>query len=211
MHILHYYYLLLISFIKIDWIKTKKKNKNEIIIRFKCNANKYYSLQDSQNNADDLIMDKQFDGHLSDTDVEGNISKFENFEDIIANIESVNLSPSLHDDELICETFDKTEEDHKDINESFGLYKKRFQHTKQHTGLKNVSFNVGAAVTPTDKMEFNQEEPESFGVVKINRPIGKMPTSADDTDAMSMISSAPSEGLTDQGYVDLKFYHNKLW
>lgn len=94
-----------------------------------------------------------------------------------------------------------------------GLHKnpKRFQHTKQHTGLKNISFNVGAAVSPTDKMEFDQETPESFGVVKINRPIGKSPSNTDNTDAMSTVSSMNSEGLTEQGYVDLKFYHNRLW
>lgn len=94
-----------------------------------------------------------------------------------------------------------------------GLHRKpkRFQHTKQHTGLKNISFNVGAAVSPTDKMEFDQEAPESFGVVKINRPVGKSPSNADNTDAMSTVSSMNSEGLTEQGYFDLKFYHNRLW
>lgn len=87
--------------------------------------------------------------------------------------------------------------------------RKPMQPNKQHTGLKNISFNVGAAVTPGNKMEFEQEEPESFGVVKLNRPIGKSPNP--DSDAMSTISSINSEGITDQGYFDLKFYHNKLW
>lgn len=78
--------------------------------------------------------------------------------------------------------------------------------------MKNISFNVGAAVAPTDKMEFDQEEPESFGVVKINRPIGsKLSPNVDSTDAQSTVSSVGSEGFTDQGYFDLKFYHNKLW
>lgn len=92
--------------------------------------------------------------------------------------------------------------------DGLGRRPKRFLHTKQHTGMKNISFNVGAAVAPSDKMQFDQEERESFGVVKINRPIGK---SVDNTDNMSTVSSANSEGLTDQGYFDLKFYHNKLW
>lgn len=74
--------------------------------------------------------------------------------------------------------------------------------------MKNVSSNVFAAVAPHGKMEFDQEERESFGVVKLNRPIGKVDHNDDN---MSTISSIHSEGLTDQGYFDLKFYHNKLW
>ncbi|XP_055687903.1 alpha-tubulin N-acetyltransferase isoform X2 [Lutzomyia longipalpis] len=89
-----------------------------------------------------------------------------------------------------------------------------FQHNKQHTGLKNLSFNVGLAVTPTAKMEFDQENPESFGVVKIGRPIGGVRGSpgTDVGDAASVISggSGGSHG-SDQGFLDLKFYHNKLW
>ncbi|XP_055915726.1 alpha-tubulin N-acetyltransferase 1 isoform X1 [Eupeodes corollae] len=86
-----------------------------------------------------------------------------------------------------------------------------FQLSKQHTGLKNISFNVGMAVTPTKKMEFDQEQTDEFGIVKINRPPGKLvsPPPPDNTDAMSTVSSG--EGFTDQGYYDLKFYHNKLW
>lgn len=86
-----------------------------------------------------------------------------------------------------------------------------FQLSKQHTGMKNRSFGVGMAVMPSSKMEFNQQEREDFGVVKINRPLGNEVTSPgqDNTDAMSTVSS--TGGLTDQGYNDLKFYHNKLW
>lgn len=87
-------------------------------------------------------------------------------------------------------------------------YRKQFKPNKQHTGMKNISSNVLGAVAPGNKMEFDQEQPESFGVVKINRPIGKI-DHADD--AVSTISSINSEGLTEQGYFDLKFYHNKLW
>ncbi|XP_032290551.2 alpha-tubulin N-acetyltransferase 1 isoform X3 [Drosophila virilis] len=86
-----------------------------------------------------------------------------------------------------------------------------FQLSKQHTGMKNRSSGVGMAVMPSDKMEFNQPEREDFGVVKINRPLGNEITSPvqDNTDAMSTVSS--TAGLTDQGFNDLKFYHNKLW
>lgn len=86
--------------------------------------------------------------------------------------------------------------------------KKPARYTKQHTGLKNVSYNVGAAVMPSTKMQFDQEERESFGVVKIGRPVGKIVPSIDNSDARSTVSS---EGFTDQGYFDIKFHHNKLW
>lgn len=83
---------------------------------------------------------------------------------------------------------------------------------KQQTGMKNMSFGVGAAVTPTNKMEFDQEDRGDFGVVKINRPPGKI-MSPNNDDAMSTSSktTAGGDGFTDQGYYDLKFYHNKLW
>ncbi|KAH8343035.1 hypothetical protein KR059_003974 [Drosophila kikkawai] len=89
-----------------------------------------------------------------------------------------------------------------------------FQLSKQHTGMKNRSFGVGGAVMPSSKMEFDQTEREDFGVVKINRPPGHDVTSPghDNADAMSTVSSGGGGGgLTDQGYYDLKFYHNKLW
>ncbi|XP_037815691.1 alpha-tubulin N-acetyltransferase 1 isoform X1 [Lucilia sericata] len=86
-----------------------------------------------------------------------------------------------------------------------------FHLSKQHTGMKNRSYGVGMAVTPSTKMEFDQELREDFGVVKINRPIGKQPLSPNaNEETMSTVSSS-GEGLTDQGYYDLKFYHNKLW
>ncbi|XP_037934613.1 alpha-tubulin N-acetyltransferase 1 isoform X2 [Teleopsis dalmanni] len=86
-----------------------------------------------------------------------------------------------------------------------------FQLSKQHTGMKNISSGVGMAVTPTNKMEFDQETREDFGIVKINRPIGKITSpNPDNIDAISTVSST-GEGLTEQGYYDLKFYHNKLW
>lgn len=100
-----------------------------------------------------------------------------------------------------------------------------FHYSKQHTGLKNLSFNVGAAVMPTAKMQFDQEQPESFGVVKINRParnallhfephkiIGKKKSMRLDVpNPVAMVTSKSAENLTDQGFLDLKFYHNKLW
>lgn len=92
-----------------------------------------------------------------------------------------------------------------------------FHLSKQHTGMKNRSFNVGAAVSPTDKMEFDQERPESFGLLKINRPIGGLAglhhtnKLSPHNDVMTSSPIANGEGMTDQGYFDLKFYHNKLW
>ncbi|BFF97903.1 alpha-tubulin N-acetyltransferase 1 [Drosophila madeirensis] len=92
-----------------------------------------------------------------------------------------------------------------------------FQLSKQHTGMKNRSFGVGMAVMPSSKMEFDQEEREDFGVVKINRPPGHDAHSPghDNTDAVSTVSSGGGGGggghLTNEGYNDLKFYHNRLW
>lgn len=100
-----------------------------------------------------------------------------------------------------------------------------FHYSKQHTGLKNLSFNVGAAVMPSAKMQFDQEQPESFGIVKINRPaqnallhiephkiIGKKKSlRLDVPNPVALVASKSAENLTDQGFLDLKFYHNKLW
>lgn len=103
-----------------------------------------------------------------------------------------------------------------------------FHYSKQHTGLKNLSFNVGAAVMPSSKMEFDQENRESFGVVKITRPVRKEPEFMPRPDGHTIIgrkkslrldiplpnrltSNYSNNNLTDQGFLDLKFYHNKLW
>lgn len=104
-----------------------------------------------------------------------------------------------------------------------------FHYSKQHTGLKNLSFNVGAAVMPTAKMEFDEDQPASFGVVKINRRgrnplplyedvphkiIGRkkcLRLDVPDPEKLMMGTSKSVENLTDQGYLDLKYYHNKLW
>lgn len=79
--------------------------------------------------------------------------------------------------------------------------------------MKNISHNVGMAVSPTNKMEFYQEVPESFGLVKITQPIGQQQhLNPDTTDDSSQTNSGDAKnGLTDQGFFDLKFYHNKLW
>ncbi|XP_058456967.1 alpha-tubulin N-acetyltransferase [Malaya genurostris] len=92
--------------------------------------------------------------------------------------------------------------------------RKPVRYTKQHTGMKNMSSGVGAAVTPSAKMEFDQEENEGFGSVKINRPIGKSSTknSLNDNDNESVHSKgSESSHLTEHGHFDLKFYHNRLW
>lgn len=102
-----------------------------------------------------------------------------------------------------------------------------FFYSKQHTGLKNLSFNVGAAVMPSASMEFEQDHPESFGTVKINRParnalpkwephkiIGRrkvLRLDVPNPEKFMAMASKSAENLTDQGYLDLKFYHNKLW
>ncbi|KXJ81657.1 hypothetical protein RP20_CCG018631 [Aedes albopictus] len=94
-------------------------------------------------------------------------------------------------------------------------FKKPIRYTKQHTGLKNMSSGVGAAVMPSGKMEFDQEENEGFGSVKINRPIGKSGTrnslSGDNDNESVHSKGSDSSHLTDHGHFDLKFYHNKLW
>lgn len=202
------------------WIcqtKNTRENRNKFII---------FSEKDSENNngeAESVVADdyeKQEDLSAEGTPSDGieseglNIDYDKSAEEIISDIENVHISN--------CESIlsERNAENGKTSSEaSFNANKiidvdglnrkpKRFQHSKQHTGLKNISFNVGAAVMPSGKMEFDQEEPESFGVVKINRPVGK---AADNTDAVSTVSSNNSEGLTEQGYFDLKFYHNKLW
>lgn len=139
-----------------------------------------------------------------------NIDYSKSVEDIIADIECASLSmepPSANGGDSAR----SREVKFNDViveSEPHTSHGKQAKPNKQHTGLKNISSNVGAAVTPSSKMEFDQETPESFGVVKIGRPVGKHDNH---DDAVSTISSLNSEGMTDQGYFDLKFYHNKLW
>ncbi|XP_053662563.1 alpha-tubulin N-acetyltransferase [Anopheles marshallii] len=92
-----------------------------------------------------------------------------------------------------------------------GSGRKPARYTKQHTGLKNISFGVGAAVMPSGKMEFDQEENEGFGSVKINRPIGKSGTRGSLHDDNESVYSNGSQQGGGGGHFDLKFYHNKLW
>ncbi|XP_055313345.1 alpha-tubulin N-acetyltransferase [Sitodiplosis mosellana] len=141
-----------------------------------------------------------------------NIDYSKSVEDIIADIESASLSldPPTANGSGGGDSGKSREVKFNDaiIEAEQSHIRKQVKPNKQHTGLKNISSNVGAAVAPSNKMEFDQEAPESFGVVKIGRPIGK---SEHQDDAVSTISSINSEGLTEQGYFDLKFYHNKLW
>lgn len=81
--------------------------------------------------------------------------------------------------------------------------------SKMHTGLKNISSNVFAAVSPSQKMEFDQEKNEGFGSVKINRPI-RNPRDKHETDSV-MSHDSQNSRLTEQGHFDLKYYHNRLW
>lgn len=152
------------------------------------------------------------DAEASDADESKttNIDFSKSVEDIIANIEcaSLTLENTTNGGGDSAKSREVKFNDSIDGPDSELAFRKQIKLNKQHTGLKNNSSNVGAAVTPSNKMEFDQEEPESFGVVKIGRPVGK---SDQNDDAVSTISSINSEGLTDQGYFDLKFYHNKLW
>lgn len=140
-----------------------------------------------------------------------NLDYSKSVEDIIADIESAGLSlepPSANRTDHTAKSAREVKFDEAiGQSEQSQSYRKQFMPNKQHTGMKNISSNVGAAVAPHNKMEFDQEE-ESFGVVKLNRPVGRMDQP---DDAVSTISSINSEGLTEQGYFDLKFYHNKLW
>lgn len=157
---------------------------------------------------DEQSVQPSIDGDEPDGGDDGTESKInysKSVEDIIADIENVDLD-EINEANGSSETSNRSREVKFDET---APVRRPMQPNKQHTGLKNISFNVGAAVAPSNKMEFDQEEPESFGVVKLNRPIGR--SNNDNTDAMSTISSANSEGMTEQGYFDLKFYHNKLW
>ncbi len=120
----------------------------------------------------------------------------EKLDEMINNVNNIDLNiEHAIQHEPIREREVKFEE-HVNVIEPIHVKKPtHFPLSKQHTGLKNISYNVGAAVSPTDKMEFDQEEPESFGLVKINRPIGKT-LHVDNTDAVSTMSNG-SEGLTD--------------
>lgn len=101
------------------------------------------------------------------------------------------------------------EEHHVDNNNPL---MRKIKTGKQQTGMKNMSYGVGAAVTPSNKMEFDQEDGGEFGVVKIHRPPGKMHSpNNDDAVSTSSKATANGDGFTGQGYYDLKFYHNKLW
>lgn len=154
---------------------------------------------------------------LANQDAEPNDNGKDDYPDMVSSMETLNVSRSDSDSAAIDDIINSSKNQSKEVkfaesNESSDdghAAKKATRYTKQHTGLKNISSNVGAAVMPSNKMEFDQEERESFGVCKINRPIGgAAPSIADNSDANSTVSS---EGLTEQGYFDLKFYHNKLW
>jgi hypothetical protein len=82
-----------------------------------------------------------------------------------------------------------------------------FRHNKQHTGLKNISsFTLG----DDRKIDYDQMSNDGFQT-KINRPIAVHKSLAVNEDETSSISSKLEHTHTDQGYLDLKFYHNRLW
>ncbi|XP_037047490.1 alpha-tubulin N-acetyltransferase-like isoform X1 [Bradysia coprophila] len=157
---------------------------------------------------DDYVDDDLICHHNMDEKIQVEIE--EKLDEMIQNVNNIDLNIEPVREKEFKEVKFEEQVNVKEFVEPIHIKKpNHFPLSKQHTGLKNISYNVGAAVSPTDKMEFDQEEPESFGVLKINRPIGKT-LQVDNTDAVSTLSNG-SEGLTDQGYFDLKFYHNKLW
>lgn len=140
----------------------------------------------------------------------------ENHNEIIEKIEN-SMQELNVDSEMKVEgsNADMEQENSKiDRPSNLDLSQPKYQINKMHMGLKNISHNVGAAVTPSNKMEFYQEKPESFGQVKITQPIGvSVQEQNHNNNIVSPASSLDSDKshLTDQGFFDLKFYHNKLW
>lgn len=193
----------------------KKKISKEILF-----YSKGIEQREEHNQIESHELDQPIPADSDNVDAESNGSKHTNIdysksvEDIIADIESASLTlePSASSNGVTTAASEASKSREVKFNEAIEAeqpsYRKQFKPNKQHTGMKNISSNVGAAVAPNSKMEFDQEHPESFGVVKINRPIGRL---EQHDDAVSTISSINSEGLTEQGYFDLKFYHNKLW
>lgn len=132
-----------------------------------------------------------------------------------------------------------------------------FQHSKQHTGMKNMSFNVTAAVAPApttaaaaaattnaaapphvryapaktfvDAKPPQRQQQQSpltngdggngGGVMPAYRPVAnQLCESAQIAEAQrqqqqrqAKAEAVLPDGVTEQGYFDLKFYHNKLW
>lgn len=177
--------------------------------KFTFSADQEYAWNEEESEVPiDSTDDVDLAAEASENGKGSNIDYNKSVEDIIADIESTSMLLYPSNDGGSAKSREvKFTESIVDV-EPIVSNRKQYKPNKQHTGLKNISSNVGAAVTPSNKMEFDQEDRESFGVVKINRPIGK---SDQPDDAVSTISSINSEGLTDQGYMDLKFYHNKLW
>jgi len=87
-----------------------------------------------------------------------------------------------------------------------------YHYNKRMTGKKNISSIV---VGENDKIEFDQVDDKlGFGVLKINRPIGvrsRSNTHEHLNDNESVHSRDSEHTHTDQGFFDLKFYHNRLW
>lgn len=84
-------------------------------------------------------------------------------------------------------------------------------YNKRATGKKNISSIV---VGQNDIIEFDQMDDKGFGVVKINRPIGVSSRSSTHehlNDNESVHSRDSEHTHTQDGFFDLKFYHNRLW
>lgn len=90
-----------------------------------------------------------------------------------------------------------------------------YHYNKKQTGKKNQSSNVGLAVNGKDeKIDFDQHNDIGYGASKINRPIGvssRSNTNENINDNESVNSRDSENTHTDQGYLDLKFHHSRLW
>lgn len=92
--------------------------------------------------------------------------------------------------------------------------------------MKNMSYNVTAAVAPSGQIEYvhssppnpicvqtqqppsDQTSPQSFPFYKA--PINQLCESPLEKTTHRGTTLFP-DGLTEQGFFDLKFFHNKLW
>lgn len=87
-----------------------------------------------------------------------------------------------------------------------------FVHNRKNMGIKNLSSQVGAAINgiATPRIEFDQASNDGFDKIRhpMTYPRKSLAVSEDDTHS---ISSRVAHTHTDQGYFDLKFYHNRLW
>lgn len=122
-------------------------------------------------------------------------------------------SPSISPDQTtdqVDANFDFYDPDLQN-QQDFYTHQNLQHHNKRQTGKKNISnFVLGL----DDKIEFDQIEDKGFGVVKINRPIGRTSRSSTNehlNDNESTYSHDSERTHTAEGFFDLKFYSHPLW